>query len=416
MSERPTHGPSPIPPLASLSAYKVPHHQAPIDLWLHGNEGAPPPAALWRALSDVEVLRRYPSAAALEATLAASLDVPPEAVLVTAGADDALDRVFRAYLASGWGRREIILPEPTFVMLPHYARIVGAGVCSIPWPFEAFPEDAVLAAIGPATRAIALVSPNNPTGAVIAPDAVTRIAHAAPDALVLVDLAYGELADVDLWQTARLLPNALVFRTFSKAWGLAGARVGYVVGRPELLQPLRAVAPPYAVSGPSLAVAAARFATGLEDMHDYCARVRGERQALYDTLVAIGTAPVRSQANFVFTRLGRPARALWLRDALAGLGIGIRAFPAEPAIADGVRITCPADELGMRRLVAALGVALRPDGWAFGRTVAEIGQARAAGLVPVGLGDPHGPGAAALVAAGAARIVSDVDALVEEVT
>ncbi len=408
-------GPKPIPPLASLSAYKVPHHQAPIDLWLHGNEGAPPPAALWRALSDVEVLRRYPSATELEARLAESLDVPPAAVLVTAGADDALDRVFRAYLAGGWGPREVVLPMPTFVMLPHYAKIVGATVRSVPWPGETFPVDAVLAAIGPATRAVALVSPNNPTGAVIAPEDVTRIAHAAPDALMLVDLAYGELAAVDLWATARLLPNALVFRTFSKAWGLAGARVGYVVGRPELLQPLRAVAPPYAVAGPSLAVALARFSTGQQDMRDYCATVHAERDVLFDVLTEIGAKPVRSQANFVFARLGTPARALWLRDALGGLGIGIHAFPAEPEIADGVRITCPADEVGMQRLVAALKVALRSDGWAFGRTAAEIGQARRAGLVPVGLGDPHGPDAAALVAAGAARVVADVDALVEEV-
>jgi len=419
VSGRTSNGPTPIPPLAALTAYKVPHAQAPIDLWLHGNEGAPPPAALWRALSDVEVLRRYPSAAALEATLAEALGVPAQGVLVTAGADDALDRVFRAYLAGGQafeGRpREIVLPEPTFVMLPHYARVVGAAVRSVPWPREAFPETEVLAAIGPATHAVALVSPNNPTGAVIAPETVERIAASAPGALVLVDLAYGELAEIDLFETARRLPNALVFRTFSKAWGLAGARVGYVIGRPELLAPLRAVAPPYAVSGPSLAVAAARFTTGHDDMRAYCERVRAERDALYDTLVAIGTAPVRSQANFVFARLGRPARALWLRDALAGLGIGIRAFPAEAAIADGVRITCPADEVAMRRLSDALGVALRPDGWAFGRTASEIGRARAAGRVPIGLGDPHGPEAAALVAAGAARIVASVDALVEEV-
>jgi len=434
-------GPVPIAPLAALSAYKVPHHQAPIDLWLHGNEGEAPPASLFAALGDPELLRRYPSAAALEAQLAEALGVPAAGVLVTAGADDALDRVFRAYLAAGHEpdgqAREVVLPLPTFVMLPHYARIVGAAVRAVPWPAEVFPTEAVLGALGPRTRAVALVSPNNPTGAVITPDDVRRVAEAAPHALALVDLAYGELADVDLLPTARLLPNALVFRTFSKAWGLAGARVGYVLGRPELLAPLRAVAPPFAVAAPSLALAARRLATGHADMLAYCERVRRERDVLFDTLVAIGTRPVRSQANFVFTRLASPAQALWLRDALAGLGIGVRAFPAEPeiaappgparagaggraegagGIADGVRITCPADDAGLARLVAALRVALTPSGWAFGARPEDMRLARAHGLVPVALGDPHGPDAAALVAAGAARVVTSVEALVEEVT
>lgn len=413
MSDPAPSGPQPIPPLQALQAYKIPHASAPIDLWLHGNEGPAPSPELLRALSDVELMRRYPSAASLEGTLAHRLGVPAAHVLVTAGADDALDRVFRAYLAGGWGPREVILPSPTFVMLPHYAKVVGATPVVVPWPREVFPEQAVLAAITPDTRAIALVTPNNPTGAVIAPETITRIAAAAPNALILVDLAYGELADLDVAAAARACPNALVFRTFSKAWGLAGARVGYVEGAPSLLAPLRAVAPPFAVAAPSLALASARMQLGDVDMRAYVARVRIERLELQRTLAAIGTQPVASQANFVFTRLASPRQAVWLRDALGGLGIGIRAFPAEPELADSVRITCPGDVAQLERLLSAVRAAFDRKCWSFGLTADDMRAARKQGRVPIGLGDPTSEHAKELIAAGAARVVSSPAALAE---
>ncbi|MFO0744562.1 MAG: histidinol-phosphate transaminase [Myxococcota bacterium] len=421
--------PEPIPPLATLPAYKVPHAAAPIDLWLHGNEGAPPPLALLESLRDVELVRRYPSSAALEAQLGERLGVPATHVCVTAGADDALDRVFRSYLAGGWGPREVVLPLPTFVMLPHYAKVCGAAVRTAEWPAEAFPEAEVMQLLGPDTRAVALVTPNNPTGAAIPVATIERIARAAPQALMLVDLAYGEMADQDVTKSALALPNALVFRTFSKAWGLAGARVGYVIGAPELLAPLRAVAPPFAVPGPSLWLAAERLRTGEADMLAYVAQVRRERGQLTKSLAALGAKPVESQANFVFARVGSKARAMWLRDGLAGLGIGIRAFTTEAEIADGVRITCPGNDADLARLQRGLAAVLQPElkvaagtdieglrgkpAWVFGRTPDEMRRARIAGAVPIGLGDPDGADAKDLIAAGAARVVASADALAE---
>lgn len=425
--------PRPIPPLCDLPPYKVPHAAAPIDLWLHGNEGQAPPVALLESLRDPELARRYPSAATLEAELALRLGVPAGWVCVTAGADDALDRVFRSYLASGWGPREVVLPLPTFVMLPHYARICGTTVRTAAWPGERFPEDEVLAALGPDTRAVALVTPNNPTGAVIPIETIHRIGRAAPDALMLVDLAYGEMADADVTKSALDLPNALVFRTFSKAWGLAGARVGYVVGRPELLAPLRAVAPPFAVAGPSLWLARERLRTGEAAMAEYVRAVRAERAHLTKVLTDLGASVVPSQANFVFARLPSKARALWLRDGLGGLGIGVRAFPAEAEIADGVRITCPADAAQLERLERALRAVLAPEvriavddpaaiervagkpAWVYARTPEALARARAVGAVPVGLGACDEAERAALFQAGAARIVASVDAFEAEV-
>lgn len=424
-----TRGPTVARALRGERPYRVPRHPAPIDLWLHANEGPPPPEALFDALvaHGAELLRRYPSnAAAVEATLAARLGVAPAQVLVTAGGDDALDRAFRAFL---WPGRQVVLPVPTFVMLERYARLAGATVVTVPWRDGPFPLPAVLVATGPDTGAIAVVSPNNPTGAVISAAALRELAATAPQAAILCDLAYAEFADEDLTPVALELGNALVFRTLSKAWGLAGARVGYVVGPEPLVAVLRAAGNPYAVAAPSAALALAHLASGEAPMAQYCARVRVERAALRALLLDLGVECPESQGNFVLARFPAPARARWLRDALAGLGIGVRAFPGEPHLEDAVRITCPGEPSQLERVLSAVRAALAPtalivedlfaleavDGaaaWFFSADPAALAAARALGAVPIAL-DPAPDSAPAALRSASARVVSHPDALDE---
>lgn len=394
-------GPIAIAGLRGLAAYHVPRHPAPIDLPLHGNEGPPPSPDLYATLTDPDYIRRYPSSAKLEALLAARLGLEPAQVLVTAGADEALDRAFRTYVSEG---DDVVLPSPTFVMLPHYARVVGAVVRSPAWSAEAFPEAEVMAVLGDKTRAVALVSPNNPTGAVISKETILRVARAAPNALMLVDFAYIETADED--PTAEILAsvdNALVFRTLSKVWGLAGLRVGYVAGPVALVKPLRAAGPPYSVAAPSLALATAHLASGEGTMRAYVAAVRQERERLYEVLLECGARPVRSEANFVFARFASESQACWFRDGLAALGIGIRIFPGEAGIADGARVTCPGDAAQAERLLSAVRAVTSPSEWTFVASSEEIAAVRAAGRVAIAIGDPSD--AAQLLAAGAARVV-----------
>ncbi len=170
-------------------------------------------------------------------------------MLVTAGGDDAIDRACRAVLAEG---RTLVLPEPTFEMIARYARLAGAEVVEVPWGDGAYPADAVLAALDARDRRWSPWSaPTTPPGGVATAEDLRRVA-AAPQALMLVDLAYVEFGDDALFRAALALPNAVVIRTLSKAWGLAGLRVGYAVGHAALIGWLRAGGGPYAVSGPSL--------------------------------------------------------------------------------------------------------------------------------------------------------------------
>lgn len=349
---------SPAGALRSQRAYSVPRNLAPVDLRLDGNEGIAAAPELLDALALIrrEAIRQYPSPATFERALARHLGLSPERVLVTAGADDALDRTCRAMLEPG---KSLLVATPTFEMIPRYARLAGAEVRRVSWgDDEPYPVDDVLASIDASTTLIALVTPNNPTGQVIAEETLARIARAAPHALIVVDHAYIEFSPAnDLTDAALAMENVVVVRTMSKAWGLAGLRVGYVMGHARVIDWLRAAGNPYAVSGPSQALARARLELGEEDIVAFCQRVADERAQIADALARIGARPTRGEANFCFARYHD---SVWLRDLLASQGIAVRAWPEHAELGDAVRVSCPGDDTQLARLLGALET-LRPE-------------------------------------------------------
>ncbi|MDP6945444.1 MAG: histidinol-phosphate transaminase, partial [Myxococcota bacterium] len=260
----------------SDDAYSVPRHPAPIDLRLDGNEGIGPDADLLAGLRTLtpEMLRRYPSPGPLEAKLAARFGLDPERVVVTAGGDEGLMRMCRVFLGPG---RNLVLPEPSFEMIRRFAEGCQGDVRSVPYTDDGYPTDAVIAACDERTAVIAVVSPNNPTGSVISEADLRRLSSAAPQAMLMVDLAYVEFADVDLTEVALGLSNAIVFRTFSKARGLAGLRVGYAMGAARWINLLRGVGLPYPVSAPALTLATASLEDDV-DVNDGVATLRRERE------------------------------------------------------------------------------------------------------------------------------------------
>jgi histidinol-phosphate aminotransferase len=402
--------PLPVAAVAGGSAYRVVRHPAPIDLRLDGNEGASPPADLFSDL-NTDLARDYPTAGVLEAALAAEYGLEPDQVLVTAGADDSLDRICRAFLGPG---RAAVLPTPTFEMLVRYAALTGARLDQPAWDAPAWPVEAVLAALGPETALVAVVSPNNPTGGVAQAADLQRVSAAAPQALILVDHAYIEYADEDLTQAALALPNAVVVRTFSKAWGLAGLRVGYTLGPAELIAPLRRVGNPYAASGPSLALALRRRKEGRAAMARHVAQVRAHRAELAAALTELGLDVLPSQGNFVLVRtdnasaaekgsesgglprlsaaeagplgmlalLRNRSHAAWIRDALAGLGIGVRAWLEVPNLSNFIRISVPEGRGDLACLVAGLRTALAPQALLFDMdgVLADVSQSYRAAI------------------------------------
>ncbi|MCG3124673.1 MAG: Histidinol-phosphate aminotransferase [Phycisphaerales bacterium] len=317
-------------------------------LHLDANEG---PLSLMGRLAfspAPDDLRGYPDVTALEDALAARLSVRPEQIIATAGGDDALQRVCQAVLEPG---ASAVATTPTFEMIPRYASLAGGELRQVPWMRGSFPTGDVINAVTADTQAVFVVTPNNPTGGIASAQDLRRISAAAPHALLVVDLAYTELADIDLTPVALSLPNTIIVRTFSKAWGLAGLRVGYAAGCEQAISLLRAVGQPYAVSGPSASLALRALSTLDTQVAEAVAVVREERAILARSLARIGCEVLPSQGNFVLAMSPRSAELhAFLRDH----GIIVREFHGRPGLDQALRITCPGDATAFARLIDRL--------------------------------------------------------------
>jgi histidinol-phosphate aminotransferase len=335
--------------------YQPPVFSAPIDLDLSRNEGRPTVTEI--ELDSVEVAAvtsRYPDTSHLAQLVAGLHGVQPECVLVTAGGDDAL---FRCFLTT---RGEpVAATSPSFEMIRRYATQAGSPLSEVEWWDGAFPIDDFLETLANAGMAV-IVSPNNPTGSVISAADLRKVAGICP--LVVLDAAYAEFADEDLTDTALELDNVVVVRTLSKAFGLAGLRVGYALASGEVVRRLAAFGSPYNVSALSLALAAGVLADGPKASRTYVERVGSERTALVALLEELGASPLPSQGNFVLATDVDPA---WVIPAAASLGLGLRGFPDREELSRCVRIGLPGDEVGYDRLATTLGTVLAPEALLF---------------------------------------------------
>ncbi|MEO0483581.1 MAG: TIGR01548 family HAD-type hydrolase [Planctomycetota bacterium] len=361
---RPTVPSLPLPraALVGARAYRAWPARERCDLLLDANEGPEPPAEwLLAAAKATDEARRYPAAGPLEQRLAERFNISHDRVLVSAGGDDTLDRCCRAFLEPG---RKIVLARPTFEMIERYATLAGGEIDAAPWTIgEPYPEAEVLSRIDEHTGVVAIVSPNNPTGATVPNETVRGLIDRAAEvgALVVADLAYAEFDEND--PTAEWLehPNVVVVRTFSKAWGLAGARVGYALGDAAVIEWLRAAGGPFTVSTLSLAVAAEALERGDRVMTETVAQVTRSRTHLTEVLERVGARPVPSAANFVLARLRDADQAAWFVGAMASLGIAVRGYPASNELAHAVRITCPTAAADTDRVVRTIATAMRPE-------------------------------------------------------
>jgi histidinol-phosphate aminotransferase len=200
---------------------------------------------------DSDTLARYPEREPSERIVAAGLGVSPDELLLTNGTDEAIHLICETYLQP---HDEALIVVPTFAMFEIYAGSTGARVVSIPAaPDFEFPTDNVLARINHRTRFVAVANPNNPTGSFAAIPDLIKIARAAPDAALLVDEAYFEFCGESMAQKWRELPNLFVSRTFSKAYGLAGLRIGVLMGNKKQMLMLRRASSPYNLNSVALA-------------------------------------------------------------------------------------------------------------------------------------------------------------------
>ena len=313
------------PELADIPAY-TPGKTVPGAIKLASNETVhgPLPSVREAIAVATETINRYPDNGNVELRehlarhLSSEGEVTPERIAVGCGSVSLCQQLIQITCTVG---DEVVFGWRSFEVYPLQVRVAGATPVGVPLRDHTFDLDAMLAAITDRTRLIFVCNPNNPTSTVVDPDELARfVAAVPPEILVVIDEAYVEYIRDDLLPDSLGLasthPNVVVLRTFSKAYGLAGLRVGYAVGDPEVITALGKVYVPFTSSTISQAAAIASLAAAGELLARTDAVVE-ERIRVSAELARLGYRVPATQANFVWLPLGEQTADFALRSAEA---------------------------------------------------------------------------------------------------
>ncbi|MGH3651396.1 histidinol-phosphate transaminase [Glutamicibacter sp.] len=340
------------PSLQEVPAYKQGKPAAAGASKLSSNESphAPLPSVLASIQDGLANIHRYPSIAAPELTgaLSSQFGIPAEHITLGAGSVEVAAQIIHAMAAEG---DEVMYAWRSFEAYPSLVRIAGATPVEVPLDADSRHDlPAMLAAITEKTRLVFICNPNNPTGTVVQAQALDEFINAVPrNVLVVVDEAYVHFdrsaVRADGIELFRKYPHVAVLHTFSKAYGLAGLRVGYAISPLEVAENLRKVAVPFGVSDLAQRAAVASLAA-IDELSVRIEEVVAQRERMHDGLAAAGYPVVKSQANFVWVDAGEAT--VELEAKLAAGGVVVRAFPG-----DGLRISSGTEE-DIDRVLAAL--------------------------------------------------------------
>lgn len=337
------------PPLAGREALRLDFNE---------NTFAPSPKVLDRLRRvTAEELTKYPEREPVERTLAKHFGLASEQVVLTNGVDEAIHLVCCAFLEEG---DEALIATPTFFMYDVSVGMMTRGLVKVQAdPTLQFPTERFLAAITERTKLIMVASPNNPTGATVSREDLLRIAAAAPQAALMVDEAYFHFHGETTMGDVGRVPNLVVARTFSKAYGMANLRLGMLAGDARLMGYVRKVSSPYNVNGVALdCLMAAVEDQGYLDW--YVEQVRVGRERMMRGLRELGISFFPSEANFVLMRIGPKHRELVA--AMRRRGVLLRDRSGDPGCEGFVRITIGVEEHVTRGL-EALRETIEEIGW-----------------------------------------------------
>lgn len=344
--------------LDSVAPYQCPiTGRAALNLDLNENASGCSPRVLKKlqTLTAIDVAR-YASRDDGERLVANFLALPADHVMVTNGADEALHLVCSAFLDQ---QAELLIVEPTFSMFRLCGEAAGARITSVPYPPDfRFPSERVLAAISPRTRAIILANPNNPSGTVAPASDLLRIIDSAPDAAVVIDEAYFEFYGHTLIGEIPHHANLIVLRTFSKAYGLAGLRLGVLAASPPTVSILRRIISPFNVNSLSLAC----LPEALADQEFVSRNVEAVRQVREHLVQFCSRNRIhtwRSHASFVLIEIG--PRSSDFVKAMRELGVVIADRTENGPRPGCIRVGIPTHEQ-LPTLLAAFESSLRRIG------------------------------------------------------
>ena len=348
--------PEPRSSLAGVERYPDGGRERDAFVALDRNERLSPlPAAVVDEVREAvtsALLTTYPATDLLYEELAEAWSVPRERLLLTAGSDAAVKALYQVYAEPG---DRVVMMDPSYAMYSVYAEMFGADAVRIPFGEDlTIDTGALLAAIEPGVKMVLLANPNQPTGTVLDPavldEAVERAA--AVRALVLVDEAYYPFSGTTVLDQAGERPNLMVSRTFSKAWGLAGMRLGVLAAAPEVVRALTKVRSAYDVN--AMAAAAARVLLRHPEVAEQAvADVEAGREAVRRCAEGLGLELLPCPTNFQLIRVEQRADPAGLVAALRERGYLVKGPFGSPGLTGCIRITLGPPEL-MRGFCEAL--------------------------------------------------------------
>jgi histidinol-phosphate aminotransferase len=348
------------PPLAGRDALRLDFNE---------NTFAASPKVIERLRQvTAEGLTKYPEREGVERATAAHFGLEANQVLLTNGVDEAIHLLCAAFLEED---DQAMICTPTFFMYEVSARMMTNHLirvqtdASLAFPFERF-----LAAITPRTKLIMISTPNNPTGSIVSRDQLLAICAAAPQAVVMADEAYYHFHGETVLGDIGKVPNLMVARTFSKAYGLASLRIGMLAGSTELMKYVRKVSSPYNVNGVALDCLPVALADDAY-VQWYAEQVNTGRVRMMDGLRALGIDFFPSHANFVLMKIG-PKHAALVK-AMRARGVLLRDRSTDPGCDGYVRITVGVAEHVTRGL-AAMKESLEEIGWTSAEAVRSEGR------------------------------------------
>ena len=298
-----------------------------------------------------EYLATYPEYKELREALTSYSNVDIEEVIPTNGTDEAIKTVIETYIEKG--KDEIIIPVPTFAMFKFYSQLNEAIIKEAPYNKDlSFPTKRVFDGINRKTKIVVLVNPNNPTGTFIKEKDIIKIIEKAQknDALVLIDEAYYQFYGRTSIPLIKKYDNLLITQTFSKAFGLAGVRLGYIISNENNIRALQKVSSPYSVNNAAVICALAAL-KDLSYVKKYAKEVKESKKILCRALDSFGIRYYNSDANFVLLKIGQ--KSDYFCQKLKEYGVLVRNRSNDLLLDGCVRITL-GTEKQTKRLIKAI--------------------------------------------------------------
>ncbi|PIU21370.1 MAG: histidinol-phosphate transaminase [Candidatus Diapherotrites archaeon CG08_land_8_20_14_0_20_34_12] len=283
---------------------------------------------------DSSVLNTYPNYLGLKEKIAEYAKTKPENIVLTNGSDEGIDLAMRCFVNKG---KEVIIPTPSYKLFYNYAQFSGAKIKKILYnPDLSFPTKEILRKITNKTKIVVICNPNSPTGTLTFLSDIKKIAKKSENLVILVDEAYFEFSGLSAVSLLKKFPNIITLRTFSKAFGLAGLRIGYMIANKEIAQQINKAKSPYSVN--LIAVKSAFLALGdLGYVKSYAKEINKNKKLLGKFLEKRKVKYYKSSANFILVNFG--LSKTFVKNKLLEKNILVRDVSSNPLLENCLRIT-----------------------------------------------------------------------------